>query len=926
MTGCRDAMKAQGRQRRQSGVALVTTMIVVAVLAVVAVAFMQSTSTDRLSSRTVKNYMQARLAAEAGLAQFMAQLSEVVATGEFTVLELEDPNDANRRFTAVMKFSSGGSAEIVPLASRPVEAEPAALRAPFDLAAIYRTASGAVGGGGLDIIRSLERYGQDGASVVDYPASQVQTLILPAAKVKVGEDERAEYAYIAIDESAKLNVSLFGAEYEGEPRIKQEVEEFAGQVALADSGPHSVSLGQLRQFNELPTGLRLGAIWPSLYADQGERRAKNRFYSGHRGQVFDYIPFGYLDDNLTTWRRMADGGQLKFDINALVAEDDDADPRPAHERIADIINRNLPDWHKRDPALLQSDLKPANHQLRYLRRIAAAIVDYIDDDDQITLLEDGEPAGKEAVAYPFKIIERYDWVGATRDLDAGGDIPVWNLTIRHTVFVELWNPHTVPVAGTLDFTLRSFREFYHPREITDNPFYQPEFRGSVEVLLRPNEIDVYKIGEQTFSGVSFETNAPSKPIYADNTSSRSGQDAENKYHSRYSASWNGQIYSYTPNELPMFAPHGPGVGKQNGSISNSPTSARPVFHGSVPQNVRVGNVGFSVGDPRQAHFSNYPWSDFSHVNARYKGANHRPQYGVSGQPSQIFEETWDSRDALRAALPAGSRATATRNPDDVQATYDEATDGRNAIAVIRNAPMETIAELGHIYDPADLNDSGANRGTVGFPDSYFGLAGGRTLRIGQPEFNYPSYNLAGQRSYSLLDLFTTSMGKGDLGERTSGINLNTAPEEVLTSFLYNMAPRSDEGVGMAGSPPRLSLEGARNVARAVIDNRPYFAASDYHKFTEALQLDENFEPAVTTKPDGSLQMLDRGREEIFRRAYNYLDTKSGAFKFYGLGRALALDGKVVSEAALEAQVELRAEADEDGNVRLRPVVTQKKFL
>jgi hypothetical protein len=59
----------------QSGVALVTTVIIVAVLAVVAVAFMQSTSTDRLSSRTLANYYRAQLAAESGIAAGMAAIS-----------------------------------------------------------------------------------------------------------------------------------------------------------------------------------------------------------------------------------------------------------------------------------------------------------------------------------------------------------------------------------------------------------------------------------------------------------------------------------------------------------------------------------------------------------------------------------------------------------------------------------------------------------------------------------------------------------------------------------------------------------------------------------------------------------------------------------------------------------------------------------
>jgi len=914
-------MKPPSRKHRERGVALVTTVIVVAVLAVVAVAFMQSTSMDRLSSRTVANYYRAQLAAEAGLADFMSKLSATVAAGEFTVLELADSASPERRYTAVVGFDKEGKLTGAPLASTPPAAGQVEFAAPFNNENLFGTVDSAVGDSAVNLTQVLRKYGS-GASVLEYPSGGA--VDVPAAVSPIGEDGAAEFAYIAVDESAKLNLNLFGAEYDGSPRVKPTVEEFADEVALADSGAHSVSLAQLESFNNLPAGIRIGAVWPSLYPDLGERQGKNRFYSGHRGQVLDTIPHGYLDDALTEWTEIADGGQPKFDINSLVLDDDDEDPRPAHERIADIINRNLPDWHKRDPAVLESDLKPANPELRYLRRIAAAIVDYIDEDSEITLLEDGEPAGKEAVAYPFKITERYDWVGATQDPQAGGSIPVWNLTIQHTVFVELWNPHTVPVSGTFDFTLKSFREFYHPRDNTDNPFYQPELRGSVQVSLRPNEVDVYQIDSQTFTAVSVGAAGPNSPILADQTSSQAGEDAENKYHSRYSASWNGMVYSYTPNELPTFAAHGPGLVKQGGGITNSPTSTRPTFHGNIPLNNLVADARRGVGDPRHVPISNYTWDSFAHANAgvRFKGAS---QYALGANQTQRFDVTWDKRDPLRAALPAGSRPTAAQNPTAVAATYNEATDGLNAVAFLRNGRMETIAELGHIYDPAHLNDAGQST-QGGNPRSWFSSGGGRTLRLGQPEFDYPSYNLGGQRSYSLLDLFTTSTGKGELGERTSGINLNTAPEEVLTSFFYNMAPRSDEGVGAAGASPRLSLDGARNVARAVIDNRPYFSASDYHKFTAALQINENFEPAVGTKPDGSLRMLDRGREEIFRRAYNFMDTKSGAFKFYGVGRALAPDGKIVSEAALEAQVELRAEADEDGNVRLRPVVTQRKFL
>ena len=63
---------------RERGVALVTTVIVVAVLAVVAVAFMQSTTTDRLSSRSVANYTRAKLAAEGGAAAAQAMITDLV--------------------------------------------------------------------------------------------------------------------------------------------------------------------------------------------------------------------------------------------------------------------------------------------------------------------------------------------------------------------------------------------------------------------------------------------------------------------------------------------------------------------------------------------------------------------------------------------------------------------------------------------------------------------------------------------------------------------------------------------------------------------------------------------------------------------------------------------------------------------------------
>jgi hypothetical protein len=79
----------------EGGVALVTTVIVIAVLAVVAVALMQSTSTDRLSSRTVANYFKAQLAAEAGLAEALSRMRQ--AMPDFGYLTGAEPSGNSYR-------------------------------------------------------------------------------------------------------------------------------------------------------------------------------------------------------------------------------------------------------------------------------------------------------------------------------------------------------------------------------------------------------------------------------------------------------------------------------------------------------------------------------------------------------------------------------------------------------------------------------------------------------------------------------------------------------------------------------------------------------------------------------------------------------------------------------------------------------------
>jgi len=96
----------------EQGVALITTMIVVAVLAVVAVAFMQSTTSDRFSSRSVVNYSRAKLAAEAGVAMASAILATNTTNDTFIVVA----NTNNQLFVG-NGISNSANFSYVPLLS-----------------------------------------------------------------------------------------------------------------------------------------------------------------------------------------------------------------------------------------------------------------------------------------------------------------------------------------------------------------------------------------------------------------------------------------------------------------------------------------------------------------------------------------------------------------------------------------------------------------------------------------------------------------------------------------------------------------------------------------------------------------------------------------------------------------------------------------
>ena len=83
-----------------------------------------------------------------------------------------------------------------------------------------------------------------------------------------------------------------------------------------------------------------------------------------------------------------DGGRPKYNINTL-ATNAALTPTERANQIADIVSSNLPSFSSRDPSLRGN----VADEMRYLRRLAAGIVDYVDSDSVPTRSMEVSPRG-----------------------------------------------------------------------------------------------------------------------------------------------------------------------------------------------------------------------------------------------------------------------------------------------------------------------------------------------------------------------------------------------------------------------------------------------------------------------------------------------------------------------------------------------------
>jgi len=314
-----------------------------------------------------------------------------------------------------------------------------------------------------------------------------------------------------------------------------------------------------------------------------------------------------------------------------------------------------------------------------------------------------------------------------------------------------------------------------------------------------------------------------------------------------------------------------------------------------------------VGDPRGHYLSNYDWP---HITSSYPTiTSWKGRQMDTGSKAQQYDITWSTRDYVRANPIMGTvPGSITNTPAMVASPYVQAVEAPNAMAVIRNAAMQSIGELGHIFDPAQAADSG-EASSGGFPLSIFVAGGGRTLRIGHPEqpFAVNPWEVSGKRAIELLDLFTvnsTNASSTNFPTTRGRININTAPQPVLEALFYGISPTSDA----AFTNSVIGSDEAATLAQLLMTNRPYHKLSDLHKITSGLADATNYTPALAANIAGKAAVFDRAREEAFGKMVGLATVQSRAFRIYVVAQSLGPNLKQQAQAALEAALAVRTQA------------------
>jgi hypothetical protein len=957
-------MKSLSRKHSEHGVALVTTVIVVAVLAVVAVAMMQSTTADRLSSRSVANYYRAKLAAEAAASVSQSFLADLVrrypdsatawqnigggavggTNNEATVLYVRA--QATNTSLGASPAAFGPSVVLLaqPLVSRAGSTPEAINTNPVPLSGVGSSLP-YVDGISVNInatnsSRPDPFVGSRSATNPGAPVTAAQWIYMTNS---IGQTN-ARFAFWIEDESFKVNVNVATNGARGTTSLGLS----PAEIRL-DGSMQSSSNSAIRDVNAANIVSARGSI------GGGFPTAATAALAGGLANPQAASEFRFLTTANSRALNLSRGGFKRFNVNTLTNGLPGAARANLDRLIAAITNSNsVPNFGQRFYRLATNSAGINNisavtsaHAGIYLQKVAANLVDYLDSDDQPTVISNvsgfpvatsakpdfgieplgGGTAGANPVA-AFGIenlprlqeyvvhgrILQMNPIGYNTSATPADPKADYRISIDH--YFEFWNP------GTRDITLtNAFLKVY------DQPGFGNRVTGSLKDEGRPFELP---LGTVTFPAgrTTVLTTAPASEINTSlvsaanrpNVVSISGPDNSHRifagetrdvssstslppFNRLFNVSMRPRSTSITDYESAVL------IGNNQGILESFVGLPIVTSGGFVPAlhfvvsssaiqatigNLSSGNAYFVRGGSLAGNSS--ATSTPSSREGDPRALNEQLEFilyqaGSGGSPDD--QTRFFSSGLTDGSVPANSTIGAPNNnyvnPSNWVDPSSLASGSSNAPLLVRNGAFQTIGELGNLTDPARVGGTSPSVTNI-----VYARGGGRTLRIGQPELPrwYDGNQTNASRtwtSWRLADVFTTT----NVLTITGAVNPNgvfrdggAALRAALFDIRFQPAP---EGAPAIANRPAVVNSIITNIAGRMTNVTPAgLPNGSANVFWERGEMSELavFNSGTSLAGVSMSSAFDRGREELLRRSMEMITTRGSVFTVYAIGQAL----------------------------------------
>jgi hypothetical protein len=849
------------KRSAKHGAALVTALMVIVVLSVAIIAFLSSINSLSIISRSQSNFVQAQLAARAGLAAGIGSLTRGISNDHYIVAL----NETNGQLFAGTGQAGANSFDYIPLFS-----SSANITNDFQVVPSTGLPSANVSNG-----TNLTFRIPGGLSVI---ASNIAWVPLTNS---VGQTN-ARFAYWMEDLSGKLDLSVMGA---------------TGNNARRQSGANSQEIALWSLFNANSTSdinnpevAALVAARSALFTPATARVISGNVTTNmlrdlasglqHDTNEPQLIPFGF---------GYAQQGQPKMNLNANLSA-------AGATNIINHIQSNL-------PLFASTNRSGGMSNATYMNYLAANIVDYADADSTPSVV--GGEAGNEPMPWLNEIWDHYQWQGWS-----GKPAVVTNSdgtkTINITVasYAEFWNMTDKAVTGNLSFAQDQTNRIVRMGNGSTGPAEQltaiPWSFSTNDITFQPNEYKVLMVASNQISLnwgsdiiKALNSNPPSYIYIQANTN---GNIA-------YELAWNGITIDAVTNSAA-------GLRRLSSSLRREgPYNQNNTWLGNSfisPNNIGIG----LFGDPRINRYV----SQSTNVPA--------PQSRLQGNVYANRDCTWGGRNTngggtfileLKNWLD-GTYITNTplgyKPADNSEIPTDPSISAGISSLYNSNAPVRfsnsgefsNVCELGNIFDPVQwqINASSGVVHITSTSNASANAGGGQSLRIGRAE--HPRFALTanatpqltnGLRASQLLDIFEVGPGSssGVSNVPAGRININTASTNVLRALAAGVFHSSDPALTPGGTNFVVPTNAVNAFISSVTNYRsrqPFLAPSQLTLLATNTNLSQWPTNAVfgSKTVTGVTEWSDAASEEWFSKIYPLSTIRSRNFLVYVVGQSI----------------------------------------